>query len=58
MSEKTTFTNPKKPGADQSTEFVHTKYAENGRGERERAKVSKTSHSRGENRFAQFPTAK
>lgn len=58
MSDKTTFTNPSKPGADQQTEFIEVKYAENGKGERDRAKVTKTSASRGEKRFAQYPTAK
>lgn len=58
MPDKTKFTHPSKPGADQSTQFTHVKYAENVQAERDRAKVSKTSATRGENRFAEYPTAK
>lgn len=58
MKEKTTFTNPAAPGADQSTTFTHVKFADNSQAERERSKVSKQSVTRGENRFGDYPTAR
>lgn len=57
MSDKTTFTNPKAPGASQETTFIQVEYAD-GQGERERSKVKKTSASRGEKKFATLPTAR
>lgn len=58
MKDKTTFTNPKAPGADQSTTFIEVRYDDSSQAERERAKVSKKSVTRGENRFGDYPTAR
>lgn len=62
MSDKTTFTNPKKPGASQETVFINTGYdavnTSSPGSERDRAKVTTKSASRGEKRFSELPTAR
>lgn len=57
MKDKTTFTNPSKPGEDQSTTFIHTK-TEDMMSEIPKTKMSNESVSRGEKKFTQYPTAR
>lgn len=58
MNTKETFTHPQKRGADQVTKFIETEYSDSPMGERDRAKTTETTKSRGEDRFKSYPTAR
>lgn len=53
---KQKFTNPSKPGEDQSTTFIHTKVQDE-MSEIPKSKMTNESVSRGENNFAKYPKA-
>lgn len=54
-SDRKIFTNPAKPGADQKTTFIQVGYGEPFE-EYPKSKIENETVTRGENRFAQYPT--
>lgn len=54
-SDRKIFTHPSKPGADQKTTFIQTGFGDPME-ECPKAKITTESVTRGENRFAQYPT--
>ena len=57
MSDKKTFTNPAKPGADQKTTFIQVGYGDPME-ETPKAKISTETVTRGENVFSKYPSAR
>lgn len=60
MADKTTFTNPAKPGANQNTTFMQTLHPESSKGDESRIVPQAVEHSvtRGESQFAKLNTAR